>query len=440
MKILAVDHFFQQDLEMLQEYAPQHEVRVIPYRWLHDLARQVFPEPYFSDWPLYSQPAFALLSARWQDVVAPLLGAIRARYPFDVLVLPSDVIFYLRELIRWCQARGIPAVVVQKETSITEATMDEDSLNVRDHLPSIVDLMTINSERHQAYWARAGADTERVVVTGQPRFDYYQRHAAARPAGSAKRVLFLSYLANAYVPPSSTIESWTQLHTETLDVLAAFARDGVEVTVKPHPQQDARSLDEIRAVRAELEGLPESAFRLAHGDEDTRKLILEHDVVVGFQTTALYEALIAGKPVLYTNWTVPPDVEASLLDFAALDGGVETIGSPERLRAALSECLAREPGRALDPATRAACEFQLGPLDGRACERVWQVLETLDGIAPDPGASSLRRSLARKIDLVLTRAAMQLTRRSIPSLSARRRRLMCEWNLLGPLPRASASP
>ena len=35
---------------------------------------------------------------------------------------------------------------------------------------------------------------------------------------------------------------------------------------------------------------------------DVRPLIVAADVTVGFQSTALLEAMLAGRPVLYTGW------------------------------------------------------------------------------------------------------------------------------------------
>ena len=41
---------------------------------------------------------------------------------------------------------------------------------------------------------------------------------------------------------------------------------------------------------------------VAPASADARRLILAADVVVGFQTTAMIEAAVAGKPVVYTGW------------------------------------------------------------------------------------------------------------------------------------------
>ena len=41
---------------------------------------------------------------------------------------------------------------------------------------------------------------------------------------------------------------------------------------------------------------------VASVDADTRDLILASDIVVGFQTTALYEAVAARKRTIYAAW------------------------------------------------------------------------------------------------------------------------------------------
>src|SRR5438270_10614241 len=178
MHVLAFDHFFDQDLDALKSALdPSDALDVIPYRRLHKLAQAHFPESAFAT----LDAAFApVVEASW-DSYLPVAEAFAAwlasAYRPSVFVVPNDNFFYLRPVIASFRARGVPTVVVQKETTIAPLTMDEDSEVIRRYVPFMADVMTVCSERHRQFAIRCGALPEQVIVTGQPRFDVY---AAAR--------------------------------------------------------------------------------------------------------------------------------------------------------------------------------------------------------------------------------------------------------------------
>ena len=200
--------------------------------------------------------------------------------------------FYLRPAIIRLRSLGIPTVVVQKETTISPMVMELHATDVGRSTPFMSDLMTVCSDRHRDFWLRAGAPPELVRVTGQPRFDVYRTNRATPGAHGRPRLLYLSYEDVAYLPADlggADESSWRELRRETEEVLAAASTDW-HITVKRHPQQPD-----------EDDWLGENVDR-ADRDADTRTLILESDVVVGFQTTAVLESALAGKRVLYAAW------------------------------------------------------------------------------------------------------------------------------------------
>src|SRR5262249_48652407 len=154
--------------------------------------------------------------------------------------------------------------------------------------------MTVCSERHREFWMRAGADGDRVEVTGQPRFDVYAT-PSPRATRGVPRVLLLTYLLDAYVPGvgrGSGQRTWEPMLDETEHALVESVRSGdCELVVKFHPQQPRTS--EVARVSRIAKDLLGSSVRIADPEADTRGLILDADIVVGFQTTALYESVAA---------------------------------------------------------------------------------------------------------------------------------------------------
>src|SRR5262249_38481918 len=125
------------------------------------------------------------------------------------------------------------------------------------YIPPICDWMLVCGDRQREFWERAGCDSSRIIMIGQPRFDVYfdppalQRWSETglpvRPG--SKTILFLSYNLDTYKPSDlSTYFSegkivgdpsgpWKQLRHETEQALLELADEGYTVIVKPHPQQ-----------------------------------------------------------------------------------------------------------------------------------------------------------------------------------------------------------
>jgi hypothetical protein len=278
-------------------------------------------------------------------------------------------------------ARGVPTVVVQKETTLSESGLHEHARHVGQRVPFASAHQAVCSERQRQFWINAGTDPSRITVTGQPRFDIYARARTARRSVGAPRLLYLSYDDTAYLPSDYGLAysgTWRELRRETEMVIAEMAESGSwTVTVKNHPQQAPAE-----------EWLGRRVHRVRR-TTDTRRLITEADAVVGFQTTAVFEAAAAGRPVIYPAWgDVFLEVRDTLVPLHEHPELAHHVASSEDLRAALQGV---PPPPTVD--ATASYEHHLGPVDGRATERVLDLLRahavtTPEHRRPQPTAGS----------------------------------------------------
>ena len=366
MKILSFDHFFWQDLDEL-EYAmgTEHElVRISYLRW-YKIARQCFPESAFVGIENAYDEKLSACWTKYRAHVEHEVDWVIAAYRPNLFVTPSDAFFYLRPFIEVFKARGIKTFVMQKETTISPMVMEKHSLVIGQFVPFMSDFMTVCSERHKQFWVQSGADPDLIRVTGQPRFDVYLREREEIDSKSRdnRNLLYLSYDDVAYLPSDlgETFEgNWKKQREDTERVLREFSRVW-NVTVKMHPQQSAG------------ENWLGPNVRIADRLDDTRALIMASDVVVGFQTTSLYEAAVAGKPVIYAAWgSTFENVKESLIRFDLLPEVVTRAESPDDLRTLLGAIANTTP-----IATRRGLkiiEDELGPVDGHATERVLELM------------------------------------------------------------------
>jgi hypothetical protein len=399
----VLDHFFDQDIESLRgALGDRGEIRVVPYELLRDEALAIFPAEVETGLEAFARTDWEPLRQRYAERLARFLEEEYARAPFDAFVSPSDTFFYVRAAREACQRLGVPFFVAQKETTISEHTMRVHSQRLRELAPPVAHRMTVCSERHREFWLRAGADPSRVIVTGQPRFDVYAAAAASSgPAleygePSQPSVLFLSYLVDAYHPSEGAGEPpWAKLHRQTEAALWELARKGWRVLVKPHPQQPFKQ--ERKRISAELGSLVGKQVFLIYPGEDARRLIAGSDVVAGFQTTALFEALVAGKPVVYTGWDrQAEELAGELIPFHEWDDVLDVARTPDEFVPLVEAAR----GQTRDPEhARRIAEAQLGPVDGGASERTLAQISTLvtefeQAAAGNPELLERRRRLA----------------------------------------------
>jgi hypothetical protein len=368
IRVLALDHYFEQDLDALEAH-PGLDVRRFPYRRLRAPAMRLMGKQAARGLRAYNDPGIAAARARYAAWLAREVRNLYLEWSFDIVVIPSDAFFYVRTLPAATHRLGIPVVVVQKETTVSQATMETFSKEVQLEAPFLSDFMTVCSERQREFWTRSGADADRVEVTGQPRFDIYASSATSHPS-TRRRVLFLTYALDAYVPGAGRgagWRTWELLRDATETALLGQVRSGkCEVVVKCHPQQDRRA--EVERL-ARLAGPAwQCGLSIAEQDADTRGLIIAADVVVGFQTTALYEAVAARRTVIYAAWgDAYEHFRSGLIPFdAAPPGCLHHATSPDMLTAMLND--------AAPPEQLSSCvswaEEALGPLDGHATDRV----------------------------------------------------------------------
>jgi hypothetical protein len=380
MRLLVLDHFFDQDIAALRAaLTVGEELRVIPYQALRSEALRILPADVATGLEAFAAPEHEQARRRYAAVLREMLEDEYTVWPFDAFVAPSDVFFYVRAAPEASHALGVPFLVAQKETTISPHTMREHSERVRRYAPPIADHMTVCSEHHRDFWLRAGGRPDAITVTGQPRFDYFA-HAADHPddvgrGGGGPAALFLSYFVDAYHPKEGAGEpAWARMHRETEEALITLVAEGWRVLVKPHPQQP-----DVAELRARLRGAAGAAWEervfLVDPAADVRPLIAAADVTVGFQSTAMLEGMLAGRPVVYTAW----DEEAARLAGELIPFGEwEDVIDVVRDRARLAEVVRSRRGWRCNAATLARrcliAEHYLGPLDGAAARRTLDVM------------------------------------------------------------------
>ena len=403
MRLLCIDHFFEQDIAALRAQRGGHECWSVGYEPFLGVARAIFPAEVATGIDAFFRPQHAAAREAYAQVAAAMLDRLYLTYRFDCVCAPSDTFFWIRAVIERCQALGIPFTVLQKEATIPPGWLDGPAREWGLISPFIADHMMVSSEHHAQFWVNAATPPEKIDVTGQPRFDIYARPERWRSLAdqgiavpARPTVLFLTYDVNAYLPiiDRTGLAPWQQLRDETERVLLELAAAGeVHVLIKGHPQPAEDQTQHL----AELGRAP--GVTIVDPQADVRYVITAVDAVVGFQTTALLESLSAGRPTIYTWWSEATQrYAADLIPFHLEGHALDVVGSPDALRDAIRAATAAgETPSARREAGRELVTRYIGQVDGNAATRCWHAMETLVcGACLRPEGVRLRQQALRR--------------------------------------------
>ncbi len=243
------------------------------------------------------------------EVITALARQLKQRTKLDAFITPCDIAYYMRPLIEELRVLGIPTIVQDKEGTIApRALIDGNARVVKERYPPIGDVYYFWSEMHREFWRLAGCTEERMHVIGQPRSDFFfheerwpSRAELGLPEGKQVVVVF-TYDADSYARSSTEANlerPWKPLrdHMHQAVLALALERPDIEVVIKAHPQQS-----ELAEIAADVAAHPLPNLRLVTGAKSGSHLLVRADVIVGFQSTVMIEAMLTQKPVIYAGW------------------------------------------------------------------------------------------------------------------------------------------
>lgn len=304
--ILAIDHFFDQDLRALEQANRDFNIVRLSATQVNRGLRFFFSADTLQLLQPYDrEPLEHRMS--WRRVCDDLFHVLEDRFHPRLVLTPSDIYPFVREMITVARERGIPTVMLDKEGSVTPSCHAAYSEKIREFVPPMCDHIFVWSERQRQYWSMAGAPEEQITVVGQPRTDLlHSENRDEVQSFFARRqplITLFSYMTDVHIFPELFPETahlkgnaWQVMKTETHDFLASMAEayPHYNFVFKAHPQQP-----DLRELRQKYD---RDNLRVLGGASVAAELIKRSELIIGFQTTALIEAMFMGRRIVYTCW------------------------------------------------------------------------------------------------------------------------------------------
>ena len=325
----------------------------------------------------------------------------------DVLLCCHDRFYIETAFVAAAKQLGIPTVLLQEGPFcvIGHGTANSASLRVKNSLAPAAralglmpnmpdyglaghDLVLAASEQYRQAWTARGVPAERIRVAGIPRYDVLpaarRNREPAHPGATAQApvvmVLIQPFGAHGKVDPQAAQAGLAEVGA-ALDALAG--ERPVDIRVRQHPRSEPA---DAASLTAHLSG----NFILEDATTPFPERAQHLDLVVGFYSSAILEALAVGVPCagmwLPEHSFAEPGEAAKQARLAAMS--VPFAHDRDALYTTISALLddpARTPGAA-------AAESETGPLDGCAGARAATGIVACAGDAHDsdryPASSS----------------------------------------------------
>jgi len=385
-KLLILDHFFTQDIKALLRENKDFECIILPADPFRYVGIKIFPKGVDS-YSVFNNSKLEPVKKRYSKIVERCIEKLINKYHPVAMISPSDNFFYIREFVRGFQRKKIPFIVSDKEGTICPAYFVHYAKYIRETSPLISDYIFVWSERQKDFWIEAGTDAKKIFVVGQPRSDFWRqpdRWRTKRELGipklreNAKLLLFFTYDPWSYTPEYMIEKGkmhWDMLRNQTDPVIFAYAKDHpeVDVVIKAHPQQS--DIDQVKQI-IHNQGL-HNVF-LVTGPSLSNHLIVNADCVIGFQTTALSEAMNTDVPIIYTFWGEAKDRWSEDLIPFHKTNALFVATSPDMLKTYIDTSMHDfTMTKDQKEARKQFINEYLSVVDGESCKRTFETLKRI---------------------------------------------------------------
>jgi hypothetical protein len=329
----------------------------------------------------------------YAEFLTKMWSVLRQLMPIDAVVSANFGYYAERELATALEALGVPFLALHKENLKSPGRMDFFAELYRTRRgPFTGRRILVYNEIERVVQTNAEIIApDRVTICGMPRLDRvhaWRNSTAVAPANDSdrKQILFFSFTiktglpqirrksragyANLAEPMADAVGqlNWEILFRDCHQALWRLAaeRPDIDVVIKTKPRP--RDYEPVLALLGPEDQWPENLKLVSKGDPFM--LMVRAHTVSGFNTTGLFEAITAGKPIIVPNFAeaLDPACAPFIVDY---EDAAQYATSGADLVAKLGASLEQpQPGPELPPATRELLDKWTGNPDGKAALRV----------------------------------------------------------------------
>lgn len=310
-----------------------------------------------------------------RDFLNDFLPVFLKLFPIDAMITGNIVYWAEQELAGVLDKLGVSFIACHKE-SVQAPGISQGLIEARqkgnDPFQGTMALV-YNRKTYDQLVDYNMVPKDRIAIIGMPRLDRFHRSRLSLDGPTKQKqalVLHISLISQLKILlDESHPDKWEKISQKTYETLfnVANERKDFSFVIKYKPT-DQNQIEDMMAHLSE--DVPDNV-RFTCGD-DLLTLLEESSVVIGHNTTAIFESIAAGKTCLV------PHFEEAILDrfkdhLLEYGPGVERVPSPEALRTRLIECLENPKHRKeFSEEISQSLVTWVGNLDGQSSKRLEQ--------------------------------------------------------------------
>jgi hypothetical protein len=376
------DEFFR-DIEEIFRGDETFELVAWPQYALPAMAERLLDQSVKHDTYVTKDPQIEQSKARYRNFLRRMWRHHQRIRRIDAVISANFGYCIQREFAFALEACGTPFLVIQKE-NLNAATEERrkfwETIYRHGRGPFGGRKIFVYNEMERDLELTSGiAGPDTVEITGMPRLDRLHRwrrqNAGTSSDTGTTKVLFFSFARSDKIPFESGVrKNWGDFCAETHRAMIDFARENPQVEVVAKTKGITRQDEELLQLLDADDAPRPTNLRVVSGG-DAFGLIAESQLVVGFNTSGLLEALALGKPVIVPNFgeALDPVLRKFVID---LGEAVEYANSPQQLKDLISQHAGQPlvtPER-LGPHVEKILKYWVGNDDGEAGRRAYAAI------------------------------------------------------------------
>ena len=298
-------------------------------------------------------------------------------------VLTGNIVYWAEQELAEClDKKNISFIACQKE-SIQAPEMYKEIINVRtkgNEPFKGTAVLTYNKKTAVQLVKGKMVDQKKIHIVGMPRLDSYHRlRMSNNTKRRKKRILCLLISLVSQLPcliyPFTDKRRWSDIANLTHKSLFEFAHKNpnIEIVIKYKPS-DRWQIDII--YKKFKDRIPPNV-RITM-TESLLSLMENSDVVVGHNSSAMFEAIACGKKCIVPHYAeaLRKEFKGRLIDFR---NAVVMVSSPDELKLKLTQCLNEKMNKILSNSKLLLLDEWVGNADGlsgkRMANKIFDIIE-----------------------------------------------------------------
>lgn len=281
------------DFELL--FFPRNNIKKIFNKFFSDYLGNISDNNYLSD-----NKSLNIKKEKYKNFIKEILKHLRKKMEISGILSFNFRYFTEREIHKACSELGIKFIVCHKESLILDAELKKyNEINIKNgkyHGHHII----VYTERFKKILINSGiCEENKIHVTGMPRADYYFKN---QDKNENNHILFLiPTIRQPYeYHDRKILFDKNELTTEITKTLIDFAKknEDQKVIIKSKIYLENEKIQHKLILKSKTR----NCFFIKDGD--SRNLIKNSKVVIGFNSTGLIEALLLKKNILLPYFNI----------------------------------------------------------------------------------------------------------------------------------------